>query len=295
MRIVPLPVGHDDAHLSHPFSAPKYAVRQVPAGPRRGPRPQRCAPDRDDASIFPACSRTAAKTRRVAGHWRCGQDGREGRTPSPLPAATSTAGDAAQRRFRYLGRGLSLPQSEHPATSNTAGHRPSHPTARPPRQGPPRRLHRAPTWWPPLGRPRTLRRLYQIRDELLGSRRQAPWPVGPWCGDRRGPRRRRPRRGGDRRCGRPCPPWPACDAGAVVHHALFRGWVVAAPGRRCAPGLPGFRSSASYTVQSAWVGDIRAARNAGSRPARAPMSRAAASPPAQARVGMTVAQCLVWA
>jgi hypothetical protein len=25
------------------------------------------------------------------------------------------------------------------------------------------------------------------------------------------------------RCGRPCPPWPAPDAGAVVHHALLRG------------------------------------------------------------------------
>jgi len=50
-----------------------------------------------------------------------------------------------------------------------------------------------------------------------------------------------------------------------------------------------------YTVQSASVGDMRAARMAGSRPAMAPMSRAAASPPVQARVGMTVVQCLVWA
>jgi hypothetical protein len=96
------------------------------------------------------------------------------------------------------------------------------------------------------------------------------------------------------RCGRPCPPWPAPDAGAVVSPCPPQG-VVAAPGRRCASGLLAFRSSASYTVQRAWVGDIRAARSAGSRPARAPMSRVAASPPAQARAGMTVAQCLVWA
>jgi hypothetical protein len=51
----------------------------------------------------------------------------------------------------------------------------------------------------------------------------------------------------------------------------------------------------AYTVQRAWVGDIRAARNAGRRPARAPMSSAAASPPAQASVGMTADQCLVCA
>ena len=43
------------------------------------------------------------------------------------------------------------------------------------------------------------------------------------------------------------------------------------------------------TVHSAWVGDRRAARMAGSSPARAPMMTAAASPPAQAWGGMTTA------
>jgi alkanesulfonate monooxygenase SsuD/methylene tetrahydromethanopterin reductase-like flavin-dependent oxidoreductase (luciferase family) len=40
--------------------------------------------------------------------------------------------------------GLSLPQSEHPTTSNTPGHRPHDPATRPSRQSPPRWLHRAP-------------------------------------------------------------------------------------------------------------------------------------------------------
>src|ERR1700683_1674855 len=40
-------------------------------------------------------------------------------------------------------------------------------------------------------------------------------------------------------------------------------------------------------LQSASVGDRRAARMAGRSPARAPMSRAAARPPAQAWAGMT--------
>ena len=48
-------------------------------------------------------------------------------------------------------------------------------------------------------------------------------------------------------------------------------------------------------LQSAWVGDRRAARMAGSSPAAAPMSRAAARPPAQASRGMTMAQPLAWA
>jgi len=43
------------------------------------------------------------------------------------------------------------------------------------------------------------------------------------------------------------------------------------------------------TVQSAWVGDRRAARMAGSSPARAPIMRAAARPPAQAWGGMVTA------
>jgi hypothetical protein len=66
-------------------------------------------------------------------------------------------------------------------------------------------------------------------------------------------------------------------------------------GARGASALPAFGSSAPYMVQRAWVGDIRAARRAGSRPAIAPMTSAAASPPVHAKVGMTVVQCLVWA
>ena len=47
------------------------------------------------------------------------------------------------------------------------------------------------------------------------------------------------------------------------------------------------------TVRSASVGDRRAARSAGSKPATAPIAIAAASPPAQAETGTTIAQCLV--
>src|ERR1700678_2712689 len=50
-----------------------------------------------------------------------------------------------------------------------------------------------------------------------------------------------------------------------------------------------------HTLQSAWVGDRRAARIAGSSPARAPMRIAAPSPPAHASGGMTIAQCLAFA
>jgi hypothetical protein len=50
-----------------------------------------------------------------------------------------------------------------------------------------------------------------------------------------------------------------------------------------------------HTVRSAVVGDIRAARRAGSRPAIAPMVIAAPIPPAHPVVGMTTAQCLVLA
>ncbi len=49
------------------------------------------------------------------------------------------------------------------------------------------------------------------------------------------------------------------------------------------------------TVQSASVGDRRAARMAGRRPARAPMATAAARPPAQACGGMTVSSPCEWA
>src|SRR5207249_311311 len=50
-----------------------------------------------------------------------------------------------------------------------------------------------------------------------------------------------------------------------------------------------------HMARRAWAGGIRAARMAGSSPAMAPMTRVEASPPAQARGGMTAAQCLVWA
>ena len=56
------------------------------------------------------------------------------------------------------------------------------------------------------------------------------------------------------------------------------GWVACRPGCLCC-----------QTVQSAWVGDRRAARMAGSSPARAPMMTVAARPPAQAWGGMTTA------
>lgn len=51
----------------------------------------------------------------------------------------------------------------------------------------------------------------------------------------------------------------------------------------------------AHMLHSARVGDILAARSAGSSPAKAPMASAATSPPAQARVGMTMAQCWVLA
>jgi len=50
--------------------------------------------------------------------------------------------------------------------------------------------------------------------------------------------------------------------------------------------------AAGQMLHRARVGDRRAARIAGSRPARAPMSMAAAMPPAHASGGMTVAQPL---
>src|SRR4051794_10988766 len=52
-------------------------------------------------------------------------------------------------------------------------------------------------------------------------------------------------------------------------------------------------AGADHTVLNASVGDRRAARNAGSRPATAPMANAAPSPPAHATVGTVTAQCLV--
>ena len=50
-----------------------------------------------------------------------------------------------------------------------------------------------------------------------------------------------------------------------------------------------------HMLHKASVGDMRAARRAGSRPARAPMAMAAPAPPTHASVGMTVAQPLAWA
>jgi len=52
---------------------------------------------------------------------------------------------------------------------------------------------------------------------------------------------------------------------------------------------------ACHTVRSASVGDSRAARRAGNKPAIAPIAIAAPIPPAHAAVGMTTAQCLVLA
>jgi hypothetical protein len=53
--------------------------------------------------------------------------------------------------------------------------------------------------------------------------------------------------------------------------------------------------SEGQMVHSASVGESRAALSAGSRPASAPITRAAARPPAQASVGMAVVQPLTWA
>jgi hypothetical protein len=52
---------------------------------------------------------------------------------------------------------------------------------------------------------------------------------------------------------------------------------------------PSFRARA-HTVRSASVGESRAARRAGSKPAIAPIAIAAPMPPAQAVAGMTTAQ-----
>ena len=48
-----------------------------------------------------------------------------------------------------------------------------------------------------------------------------------------------------------------------------------------------------HMLHKAWVGDMWAARRAGRSPATAPMTSAAASPPAQAWTGMTTDQCCV--
>ena len=57
----------------------------------------------------------------------------------------------------------------------------------------------------------------------------------------------------------------------------------------------GWVSVVAHAVLSASVGERRAARIAGRMPAIAPIRIAAAMPPPQASVGITVVQCLVWA
>jgi hypothetical protein len=66
------------------------------------------------------------------GLWCAGERGvQAGRRSAGAPRETSSR------------QGASSPSLPTPATSNTAGQRPDHPAASPPRQGPPERLHRA--------------------------------------------------------------------------------------------------------------------------------------------------------
>ena len=58
---------------------------------------------------------------------------------------------------------------------------------------------------------------------------------------------------------------------------------------------PAATTRRAHAVRSASVGESRAARIAGSSPAIVPIAIAAAIPPAHAAVGITIAQCLVWA
>jgi hypothetical protein len=78
----------------------------------------------------------------------------------------------------------------------------------------------------------------------------------------------------------------------VTDHVVAGGMLAAVPagGPRCAAAEP---VRQCQSVHSASVGDMRAARRAGSSPAAAPMSSAAPSPPAQASGGTTMAQPLV--
>jgi hypothetical protein len=78
----------------------------------------------------------------------------------------------------------------------------------------------------------------------------------------------------------------ACETGLVSRAADYQR-PSCLLSRQCGPAL--------YTLHSACVGERRAARMAGSSPARAPMTMAAARPPAQASGGMTMAQPLAWA
>jgi hypothetical protein len=87
---------------------------------------------------------------------------------------------------------------------------------------------------------------------------------------------------------------PACPRSG----AKARARVVRLPRDRSSSGclrFIAFLAGLVHRLQRAWVGDIRAARMAGRSPARAPIARVEASPPAQASGGITVAQCWVWA
>ena len=70
---------------------------------------------------------------------------------------------------------------------------------------------------------------------------------------------------------------------------------IAGPSRAVGLVLARKASTSRQTAHSALVGESPAARMAGSRPAPAPMRTAAAMPPTQAWVGITVVQPLVWA
>jgi hypothetical protein len=81
--------------------------------------------------------------------------------------------------------------------------------------------------WSALTRPRSVTPGTGRRSAAAAGRQQ-----GHGGGDDAGRGSRRPR---------PCPPWPAHDAGAVVHQALLTSWAAAARGRRCASHLAALR------------------------------------------------------
>lgn len=89
------------------------------------------------------------------------------------------------------------------------------------------------------------------------------------------PRRSPPGRAADRGVG--------CRYGIDLHETPRWVDVASAEAQRDPP---------AHTLRSASVGDMRAARSAGTSPATAPIDNAAPNPPAQARVGMTVVQPL---
>src|SRR5215831_10007839 len=71
------------------------------------------------------------------------------------------------------------------------------------------------------------------------------------------------------------------------HYRLLAALQEFGPASQAMLGRRTWLALVPYMVQRAWVGERRAARMAGSSPARAPMTKAAASPPAQASPGMT--------